>query len=295
VICISQVFQAFEQLKMTVIITLLTSVFRLIAVECLAFYIHHVTAWQWALSSMIVSIVAAISASMIVMARYGSPQFSPRILLLRLSEGLGFSFCGSSQSTYNDLDKTMLSHYGMNIANGLYTMAYRIVDVANIPITALDAAALPRYFRQSKEGIANVTSLAVRLAKRAALLGIVMSCCLFISAPLIPRIVGNGFMGSVMALRWLCIIPVFRGIHQLTGSAITGMGFQRYRTTAQFSAAILNLGLNLWLIPQYGWHGAAWGSVTTDGALAIANWSMLQYLQRNCCRYFYERSETITI
>jgi O-antigen/teichoic acid export membrane protein len=280
IICISQVYQAFEQLRMTATITLMTSFLRLMAVLVLASYLHQATAWQWALSSLIVSVLAAVAASVIVMASYGRPQLDSRIILSRLTEGFGFSLAGSTQSAYNDIDKALLSHYGMNIANGLYTMAYRVVDIATIPITALDSAALPRYFRQSQKGVKCVVSISVKLAKRAALLGIIMSSCLFLVAPLIPRIVGIGFTDSVVALRWLCLIPAFRGIHQLTGSAITGMGFQRYRTAAQFGASALNLLLNLLLIPRYGWLGAAWASLVTDGGLGAANWSVLHYLQR---------------
>jgi O-antigen/teichoic acid export membrane protein len=280
IICISQVYQAFEQLRMTAAITLLISFLRLMAVVVLASLLHQATAWQWAVSSLIVTALAAAAASGIVMASYGRPQLDSRIILSRLTEGFGFSLAGSTQSAYNDIDKALLSHYGMNIANGLYTMAYRVVDIATIPITALDTAALPRFFRQSQKGVNSVVSISVRLAKRAALLGIIMSSCLFLAAPLIPRIVGIGFNGSEAALRWLCLIPAFRGIHQLTGSAITGMGFQRYRTAAQFGASALNLLLNLWLIPRYGWLGAAWASLITDGGLGVANWSMLQYLQR---------------
>lgn len=284
IICTSQVYQAFEQLRMTAAITLLTSFLRLMAVVVLASLLRQATAWQWAVTSLIVTVLAAAAASVFVMARYGRPQFDSRIIRSKLTEGFGFSLAGSTQSAYNDIDKALLSHYGMNIANGLYTMAYRVVDIATIPVTALDNAALPRYFRQSREGVKSVVSLSVRLAKRAALLGIIMSACLFLTAPLIPRFVGMGFNDSVVALRWLCLIPAFRGIHQLTGSAITGMGFQRYRTTAQFCASALNLLLNLWLIPRYGWLGAAWASLVTDGGLGVANWSMLQYLQRR----FYE-------
>jgi O-antigen/teichoic acid export membrane protein len=280
IICISQVFQAFEQLRMTAAITLLTSFLRLMAVLVLASFLHQATAWQWAVSSLIVTVLAAAAASGIVVMRYGRPQLDSRIILSRLTEGFGFSLAGSTQSAYNDIDKALLSHYGMNIANGLYTMAYRVVDIATIPITALDTAALPRYFRQSQKGVKSVVDISVRLARRAALLGIIMSGSLFLTAPLIPRIVGIGFTGSVAALRWLCLIPAFRGIHQLTGSAITGMGFQRYRTMAQFGASALNLLLNLWLIPRYGWLGAAWASLVTDGGLGAANWCILQNLHR---------------
>jgi O-antigen/teichoic acid export membrane protein len=280
VICISQVFQAFEQLRLTATITLLTSFLRLLAVCALALIWHSATAWQWAFSSLIVSVLAAIVSSAIVFKRFGRPRFVPGLLVSRFGEGFGFSFAGSTQSAYNDIDKTMLSHYGMNVANGIYTTAYRLVDIATMPVSALDAAALPRFFRQNQESPTKVVALSVRLAKRAVLLGIVMAICMYIAAPLIPLVIGEGFRDSMTALRWLCLIPVFRGVHQLTGSAITGMGFQRYRTAAQFSAAALNLGLNIWLIPQYGWLGAAWASVATDGSLGLTNWGMLKYLQR---------------
>jgi O-antigen/teichoic acid export membrane protein len=279
VLCISQVFQAYDQLRMTASITLLTSFLRLLAVVTLALSLHHVTAGQWAFASLIVSMLSAIVASTTVIARYGHPDFAPRIFFSKIGEGFSFSLAGSTQSAYNDIDKAMMSHYGMNIANGIYTVAYRIVDVSAIPVTALDAAALPRFFRQSREGASSVASLSVRLAKRAVLLGIIVATGMFLAAPLIPHIVGIGFKDSVLALRWLCLIPVFRGIHQLTGSAITGLGYQRYRTAAQLFAASLNLGLNLWLIPQYGWLGAAWASLATDGALAIVNSTVLRILQ----------------
>jgi O-antigen/teichoic acid export membrane protein len=62
-----------------------------------------------------------------------------------------------------------------------------------------------------------------------------------------------------------------RSIHLGTGSALTGAGYQRYRTWAQLFAALLNFGLNLKLIPEYSWLGAAWASLLTDGALSIIN------------------------
>jgi O-antigen/teichoic acid export membrane protein len=245
---------------------------------------HHATAWQWAFWSLIVSAVASLIAVIVVLWALGLPRFSLKLLASRLGEGFNFAIAGSTQSVYNDIDKTMLSHYGMNAANGIYTMAYRIVDIATIPILALDSAALPRFFRQSVESADAVTSLSARLARRAAILGMVMAAGMFLAAPLIPPVIGSGFRQSVLALRWLCLIPVFRGVHHLTGSAITGLGFQRYRTATQFLAAAFNFGLNLWLIPRFGWEGAAWTSLATDGSLGVANWVIARSLPARVAR-----------
>lgn len=82
----------------------------------------------------------------------------------------------------------------MIIANNIYTMAYRVVDIATIPITALDRATLPRYFRQSQKGANRVVDISVRLAKLAAFLGITLSGCLFLAAPLIPALPARALM-----------------------------------------------------------------------------------------------------
>ena len=83
-----------------------------------------------------------------------------------------------------------------------------------------------------------------------------------------------------MALRWLCFIPVFRSIHHMTGSALTGAGLLVYRTSSQVAAALANFGLNVALIPKFGWVGAAWGSFLTDALLAAMNTGYLFWLCR---------------
>jgi O-antigen/teichoic acid export membrane protein len=170
----------------------------------------------------------------------------------------------------------MLSHYGMNHDNGIYTMAYRIVDIATIPIFSIRDAAMPRLFKLGRDGVAASAELSNRLMPRALALGVLGSAGMFIAAPLVPQVVGAGFTEGVAALRWLCLIPVFRSIHQMTGCALTGAGLQRYRTASQLTAATLNFSLNLWLIPRWGWHGAAWSSLCTDAALAAMNWGILR-------------------
>jgi O-antigen/teichoic acid export membrane protein len=278
VLCISQAFQTFNLMRISALLSFLTNLMRLVAAAAALFIFTHATAAQWAVLSLLVSTLAVIAGVTLFSYRFEKPSFDLRLFRSRAAEGFNFSLGGSAQSIYNDIDKTLLSHFGLTVQNGIYTLAYRVVDISTMPIAALDVAALPRYFRQSSEDLASVPALSLRLAKRASLLGLVMSICMFMVAPLVPYVVGREFSASVGALRWLCLIPAFRGAHQLTGTAITGMGYQRYRTISQFAAAFFNLALNLWLIPAHGWRGAAWASLATDGLLAVANWIIIRKL-----------------
>jgi O-antigen/teichoic acid export membrane protein len=278
-----QVFQAFEKLRVTALMTMLTNLLRMLTAAALVLTLHHTTAWLWTIVSMIVSLVGAAIAVTIVTVRFGRPEFVPRLFPQHAVEGIGYAFASSTASAYNDLDKTMLSHYGMNLANGIYTMAYRVVDVATIPVFSIRDAAMPRFFAQGAKGIQKSAALANSLLKRATLLGIASAVFLFAVAPVIPHIVGQDFAASVQALRWLCLIPLFRSVHQMTGSALTGAGLQRYRTSTQVVAACFNLALNIWLIPSHGWLGAAWASLVTDASLGALNWTVLFLCKRSVC------------
>ena len=52
VVAISQIFQAFEQMRITATLSLLTNLLRLIVAVILFLKFHRISAWQWAYASM---------------------------------------------------------------------------------------------------------------------------------------------------------------------------------------------------------------------------------------------------
>ena len=267
-----QVFQTFDKLQMTAILSFLTNFSRLVVLVIMELTLHHASAFQWAAGVLMASLATAALASIWVQSEIESAiRFDVRLILRRVWEGLGFSFAGTTQAVYNDIDKMMLSHYGLNRENGFYTLAYRIVEFATAPITAMDVALLPRYFVLSQEGMLPVVRLVAKSLRVGVMVGVGIVGATLLIAPLVPHMVGRGFSGVLIALRWLCWIPLLRAIHRLTGIALTGTGNQRLRTVAQFIVAVVNIGLNLWWIPVYGWIGAAWSSVASDGLLGVLN------------------------
>jgi O-antigen/teichoic acid export membrane protein len=279
--CISQVFQAFEKMRITATFGLLTNLLRLLLAVGMLLLLHHATARAWAIASLTISLIAAITGFVTVTIQYGWPRFVPRLFLKRMGEGFIFAVSGSTTSAYNDLDKVMLGHYGMSVANGIYSMAYRVINICTMPIMAIYGAALPRFFREGARGVQYTEPFARRLLKRTSLLGIAGAVVMFTTAPLIPYVVGRDFLSSVAALRWLCLIPLFRCLHVSAGDAMSGAGYQKCRLASQFIAAGSNFGMNLYLIPHYSWLGAAWASLITDGGLAAMNWTVLLWLKRN--------------
>jgi len=273
-----RVFQAFEKMQVTAGLAVLINLLRTAMAGLMLWRLHTGTARQWAIASLIVSTIVAATSLVMVTRAFGKPTISLPLLRKRAGEGFIFALSYSTDGIYNNIDKAMLGHYGMNAANGIYTMAYRVIDVATTPITSIHSAAFPTFFRKGLDGIRSTAAYALQILKRTAPIALLSTVVMLVAAPIIPHLLGKGFAESVSALRWLCLLPFFRSFQLSAGDAVTGAGHQRLRLGIQAFAAAFNFGINLYLIPRYSWHGAAWSSLATDGMMAVLNWSALFWL-----------------
>ena len=279
----SRAFQGAGRLAWTARLSALTNLCRTATAALLwmAARTHHIhpTAHLWARVYWLSTLAVAAVAAAVITAQLGLPRFR-RIRRADLSEGLSFSVSGSSISIYNDIDKTFLVSLGESAAAGIYSAAYRVVDVATIPIYSVYAAAAPHFFRHGEQGVRAASVLARRTLRHTLPYAALASLAMLCAAPLLPVAFGASFRESVSALRWLCLLPILRALHYAWGSAITGSASQWNRTATQFAVAALNLGLNFALIPRYSWRGAAAASLLTDAALALFSWLVLARLLR---------------
>lgn len=281
-LCCSQIFIAHEEMRIASSLQIGANLIRCGLIVVLYVVCHRITVKQWVILQMTVALLIAVAAVYTVLRRFGLPKLERGLFLARALEGLTFAFSGSTTSAYNDIDKTMLSHYGMNKANGAYSVAYRAINVACLPVSSIHAAAFPRFCKIGAEGAGAAMAYAVKILRRTVFVALASAVGLWFAAPLLPLLAGRGFSESLAATRWLCLLPLFRAFHLCAGDAMSGAGFQRYRLGAQCIAAGGNFVVNLWLIPHYGWLGAAWSSLATDGALGAMNWGVLSILALNC-------------
>jgi O-antigen/teichoic acid export membrane protein len=279
-VTVAQMFQAYERMKITALLTTVTNGCRLLAVFVLLSLLHKGTAVQWAWVSSVVSGLAAVASVVLALRQIRRLEFSLVLFRQRFKEGIGFSFAASTNSIYNDVDKTLLSHFGMNVANGIYSSAYRVIDIATTPMWALYSSALPSMFREGKDSLAGTKRTVLKILKSGVAAGVVGSALCYFGAPLFPVLMGKSFAASTQALHWLALLPPFRAFALSAGAGLTASGYQQMRTIVQLIAAAFNLGINLYLIPRYSWLGAAWSSLLTDAFLGLGNWVMYLALQR---------------
>jgi hypothetical protein len=112
-------------------------------------------------------------------------------------------------------------------------------------MNSIHAAAFPRFYRKGSGGIHDTTAYALRILKRTGPLAIFLVVTMALAAPMIPYLVGKSFSDSVLALRLLCLLPLFRSFQYSAGDALTGAGRQKLRLGVQVAAAAFNFAIRM--------------------------------------------------
>lgn len=270
-------FQAVKLLHISAQLDIIQSSCRLIAAICLVAFFTQPGIIAWASLYMSGTIIATVIALFLVRHYLGRPKLAIKLIKPELIQGFYFSVSMSSQSINNHIDKTMLAKNSSLEATGIYAAAYRLIEVAMVPITSLIFASYPQFFKQGSKGIRHSVNFARKLLPTALFYSLIIGFTIFLFAPIVPYILGAEYSNAIEALRWLALLPFLKCIHTLAGNTLTGADLQGFRSAIQVSVALFNIVMNYWLIPLYSWKGAAWATLASDGLLAVGCWCIIAW------------------
>jgi len=166
---------------------------------------------------------------------------------------------------YSYVDTIMLGVISTFSDTGLYSNAYRLYEGLFYAPGILSALLTPRLANLWKDDRAGHLKLAQRSLLGALALAAVLALPVWLLArPLLVVVFGEPAADAVTALRLLLLGlgPVF-AIWILHAVAISVFRERLLLTTTSIGA-IVNAGLNLWLIPRYGRDGAALATVAGE-------------------------------
>ncbi|HEY1991690.1 MAG TPA: oligosaccharide flippase family protein, partial [Gammaproteobacteria bacterium] len=225
-----QAFQAVHQLAKTAALWVLLSVARLLAVLVLI-HVHSaddLMTWSW-LYLLGTAVVAAGACAWVTM-QLGRPDWRMSDWRREFSEGFFFAASVSAQRIYMDSDKALLTRLASLEAAGIYAAASRMLDVAFVPVNALLSATYTRFFMHGTQGVDGTIRFSKRLLPYALAYSAMAGIGLYLLAPLIPLMLGQGFYDAIAAVRWLAVVPLLMTLHRLAADSLTGAGKQTVRT-----------------------------------------------------------------
>jgi O-antigen/teichoic acid export membrane protein len=274
-------FVAVFQVKRTAQIKALYNVSKLIAAIILVLCFNKTNLLVWSALYCISSLLPAIVASLVIHYSLGKPK--PCIIKFKseLSQGLLFSVDSSASNINSSVDRAMLgSLAGFHVA-GIYSAAYRFIDIFYYVIFALSGATYSRFFKHGTSGIKGSFGFAKKLLPIALLYGFITTTAIFFMAPVVvPLLLGKNFLASIEVLKWLAPIHLTSYTQLLAADVLTGSGFQGYRSAIQVTSAALNIGLNLFLIPIFSWKGAACATLISESLKTLGLWLLIAFLYK---------------
>jgi O-antigen/teichoic acid export membrane protein len=168
-------------------------------------------------------------------------------------------------------------------AVAVYGLAYRIFEVALVFPIFLVNALYPLMVKTAKDDYGAFRRLVGKSLIGLAAISFMAMGLLFALSPWLIALASKGnaeFSGSITALRLLVLsLPLFFMSNVLLWT-VMALGRQRVLVVFYAIGAIINVALNIWLIPVYGYVAAAIVTGLTEGVttflLAVSVWSLLK-------------------
>ena len=253
---------------------------KLLAALSLVVFFPNPSVNTWSYLYCTSSVVMTVITILLITKMLGLPRPILSELRSNLVQGFYFSISTSANNINANLDKSMLSKISGVGATGIYASAYRFIDVANSPLLALFGATYTRFFQHGASGVRGSFNFGKRLLPILTFYAIATVIGFWLIAPFIPVILGEDYRDAIGALLWLSPLPAIAAFQYLAADTLTGSGHQKSRSVVQVGSALVNVVLNIILIPLFSWKGAAIATIISDSVRLVCLWLIVFILYR---------------
>ena len=268
----SQAFQAWERMTEYSRLVVMPVVFRFVAAvlflsmafdESNRIYVWAVLYALAAFSSTIYSVIA-------VLRRLDVPVWPKMDCLGQMvRKGMPFAIGGSALRLYSDIDKTMLSRIVSLDITGVYSAAYRIMDMAVLPVSALNSTILPQLFKVGATGPVAGLHYLWRILPLPLGYALLAGAFLYFGADFFPSLLGENYQETIVVLQSLAWLPLLTTPRYLLQTVLGASGKQSPAVLMICIGAFINIVMNACLIPAFGWKGAVIATYFAEGIMII--------------------------
>lgn len=231
-----------------------------------------------ALIFVLVEILMFITSLTIVILKFTKIElrFDYKISKEIIKKAFPFTLSVISGVIYFNIAIIILSLIKGDVAVGAYSAAYNLTMAILFIPGMYSFAIYPIFSRDFKEFKKKIIFMYARSFKYLYLMGLPISIGTFILArKIILFIYGAEFSASILALKILAWFVFIKFASYLTGILLSSIYKQHLRMYAQVTTVIINILLNLLLIPKYGIIGACVATVASEALLFIMTFSFV--------------------
>jgi O-antigen/teichoic acid export membrane protein len=266
------IFQAYEKLEYQSIANVLNSILMFIGVIILINY-NSGLIWISALYALVNGLIL-LYYLYISTSKFKFPfpkiEFDFEFWKTSIAIALQFGLIGVFSTIYIWIDSVMLSFMVNNEAVGLYNAAYRIITVLLFVPFVMNAAIFPVMSKLYDSGGDSLNKLVEKYLKAMIIVSIPLGIGVtFLAKDIIILLFGNAYADSAIALQILVWATVITFIYSSYVSLFISADKQMTLNKIAFFGMIINIVLNLFLIPKFSFIAASFNTVLTELSMII--------------------------
>ena len=225
------------------------------------------------------SYAAALVYFLVVVLRTGlaRPRWTLDMSMVTpwLTVGVPLAITYLFTTVYFKVDVPILQHFRSYAEVGWYTLAYKPFEaLLFIPVT-LRSVIFPVLSLYKRAAPERVLPAAERFFKALALIGWPITVGVFLLTPQFNDLL-QLYPQSEVALHILAIGIFFAFIDNTFAATFNAIDRQKTFAYIALSGLGINVLLNIFLIPAFGYVGASWSTVLTEVALVLIGWVVLR-------------------
>lgn len=172
-----------------------------------------------------------------------------------------------------EIDTIMIGYFSTSSEVGIYSVAKQIsIKLPHIAL-AIVMGTMPVFAKLNKKNNELLKDKLFKILKINTGIYIPLVLSLLIFSPiLIPLLFGNEYVDAVLPLQILSIYIFFVAISMVLGFFLDYVGRAKARAYNIIATIVLNIILNMILIPQYGAAGAALATLISYLPYVLLNW-----------------------
>lgn len=154
-------------------------------------------------------------------------------------------------------DSIIMGYLKQVTAVGWYNAAYQVIGLPIVVMTLISTSFYPALSRLAKESKENLQKLWNRQTHSMILLALPLMAGTMVLAPrIIDFLYGARYEPSVVALQILIFVAGLNFLYNPYGTALVVTGQQKKHLLGTAAAALINIILNILLIPRFSLYGA---------------------------------------
>jgi O-antigen/teichoic acid export membrane protein len=192
---------------------------------------------------------------------------------IRAAIPLGVTFVITT--VYFKVDVPILQRFRPYSEVGWYTFAYKPFEALLFIPFSLRGVVFPLLSVYHRRSPGQVLALSEKFFKALVMLGWPITVGVFLLAPQFNDLL-HLYPRSEEALRILALAIVFMFADNTFAATLNAIDRQNVFAVVALVGLVVNVGVNLVVIPAYGYIGASWAVVVTEAALVVAGWFVLR-------------------